>query len=78
MKTPPGDRDAVLPQAEPDLLPVAACLDRLDVLAELAVGLDRDRGCEAGAGGEEIPVVRRRHRATLDVRDRVVVRAGAS
>ena len=64
------DRDAVPLQPEPDLLPVAAGLDRLDVLAELAVGLDRDRGGEAGAGGEEIAVVRRGHCGSLDVRSR--------
>ena len=63
MKIPPGDRDAVALEPEPDLLPVAASLDRLDVLAELAVSLDRDRGGEAGAGGEEIAVVRGGHAA---------------
>ena len=63
MKMPPAIATRSLPQTEPDLLPVAARLDGLDVLAELAVGLDRDRGREAGAGGEQIPVVRRGHAA---------------
>ena len=50
---PTRDCDLVALEAEPDLLPVAAGLDRLD-LAELAVRLERDRRREPGAGGHQI------------------------
>ena len=64
MKIPPAIATRSRAEAEPDLLPVAARLDLVD-LAELAVRLDRDGRRQPRAGREQIGVLRRRH-ATLD------------
>ena len=58
MKTPLDDRDLVLREPAPDLLPVPASLDVAD-RAELAAGLERDLGGQTGAGRENFAFVLR-------------------
>ena len=55
------DRDPVLLEAEPDLLPVPTGGDRLEAFAQLRARLDRDRRSQPRTGRDHVGILARGH-----------------